>query len=107
MASIDDILASLRASPANANFNEVKRLATHYFGEPRVSSSHHIWKTPWPGDPRVNLQEQAGQAKPYQVKQLLAAIEALEAQRATQAAEATNEKKVETKAKAKTTKRRP
>jgi hypothetical protein len=35
---------------------------------------HHIFRTPWPGDPRINLQKQQGQAKPYQVKQVIAAL---------------------------------
>ncbi|WP_255562040.1 hypothetical protein [Zooshikella harenae] len=38
-----------------------------------------MYKTPWPGDPRVNIQEgKGGKAKPYQVRQVLAAIEKLE-----------------------------
>ena len=48
-------------------------------GEPRTSgSSHCIFKTPWPGDPRVNIQNSRGMAKPYQVRQILSAIEKLE-----------------------------
>ena len=41
-------------------------------------SSHCVFKTPWPGDPRVNIQNQKGKAKPYQVRQVLLAIEKLE-----------------------------
>ena len=49
------------------------------FGEPRQSgSSHRIYKTPWIGDPRVNIQDDHGKAKAYQVKQVLAAIERME-----------------------------
>lgn len=40
-------------------------------------SSHRIYKTPWPGDPRVNIQDSKGKAKPYQVKQVIKAIEKL------------------------------
>jgi hypothetical protein len=29
---------------------------------------------PWPGDPRVNIQNAKGKAKPYQVRQVLKAI---------------------------------
>ena len=36
------------------------------------------FKTPWPGDPRVNIQNAKGKAKPYQVRQILRAIEQLE-----------------------------
>jgi hypothetical protein len=30
---------------------------------------------PWSGDPRINLQNKNGKAKPYQVKQAIAAID--------------------------------
>ena len=33
---------------------------------------------PWPGDPRVNIQNERGMAKPYQVRQVIRAIERLE-----------------------------
>ena len=37
-----------------------------------------VFKTPWPGDPRVNIQRsRGGEAKPYQVRQVLKAIEKL------------------------------
>ena len=35
-------------------------------------------KHPWQGDPRVNIQNNKGKAKAYQVKQVLLAIEKLE-----------------------------
>ncbi len=45
-------------------------------GKPRqTGGSHQIYKTPWPGDPRVNIQNSHGSAKPYQVRQILQAIE--------------------------------
>jgi hypothetical protein len=37
-----------------------------------------VYKTPWQGDPRVNIQNDNGMAKAYQVKQVLKAIERLE-----------------------------
>lgn len=50
-----------------------------YFGEARQSgSSHRVYKTPWQGDPRVNIQNDHGKAKAYQVKQVLKAISRLE-----------------------------
>ena len=44
--------------------------------------SHRIYATPWQGDPRVNLQNDKGMAKFYQVKQVLKAIEKLEVESA-------------------------
>jgi len=35
---------------------------------------------PWPGDPGVNIQNDKGKAKPYQVRQVLVAIDKKEAQ---------------------------
>ena len=48
-------------------------------GEARQKgSSHRIYKTPWQGDPRINIQNDKGVAKAYQVNQVLRAIEKLE-----------------------------
>jgi hypothetical protein len=47
-------------------------------------SRHRVYPTPWPGDPRVNIRNDNGMVKAYQVKQVLKAIERLEAQRGTQ-----------------------
>jgi len=37
-----------------------------------------VHKRPWKGDPRINLQSFKGKAKPYQIKQLLKAVEKLQ-----------------------------
>lgn len=80
MANIEDILAKMRTSPKSVSFNELCSACDSYFGKARQSgSSHRVYKTPWQGDPRVNIQNAKGKAKPYQVRQVLAAIERLEA----------------------------
>ncbi len=79
MADIATILEAMKQNPKGIRFNELKKVCEHYFGPPRQSgSSHCIYRTPWPGDPRVNIQNQKGKAKPYQVRQVLLAIERLE-----------------------------
>lgn len=79
MASIEDILAAMRRNPKGINFKDLSKVCDHYFGKPRQSgSSHHVYKTPWPGDPRVNIQSEKGKAKAYQVRQVLKAIDKLE-----------------------------
>ena len=78
MGSIEKTLKDARENPANVRFAALQRLCEHYFGTPRQCGSHLIFKTPWPGDPRVNIQNRHGTAKPYQVKQVLAAIDRLE-----------------------------
>lgn len=81
--AIEDILAEMRANPFGVRFADACKVVTHYFGDPRQSgTSHKVWKMPWPGDPRVNMQEgESGKAKAYQVRQAVAAIDALLAQR--------------------------
>ena len=79
MASIGDIVKKMELSPKGIRFNELKKVCEFYFGSPRQSgSSHCVFKMPWPGDPRVNIQNQKGKAKAYQVKQVLLAIERME-----------------------------
>jgi hypothetical protein len=59
-------------------FSELLKICEEFFGNYRVSGSHHIFKTPWQGDPRINLQKEKGsQAKPYQVRQVLRALHKL------------------------------
>ena len=55
------ILKVLRDNPRNVRFADLARLCDAYFGEPRV-----------------NIQNDNGKAKPYQVRQVLKAIEKLE-----------------------------
>jgi hypothetical protein len=79
MASIEDLVADMRNNPKNVRFADLVKVCNHYFGDARQKgTSHNVYKTPWPADPRVNIQRgQSGKAKAYQVKQVLAAIEKL------------------------------
>jgi len=79
MAKVNKILKKIKANPQNVRFTDLCNICEHYFGNPRQSgSSHRIYKTPWQGDPRVNIQNEKGMAKAYQVKQVLKAIERME-----------------------------
>ena len=76
MADVNGIVEQMRANPGGVHFSALCRVCDHYFGRARESSgSHRVYKTPWPGDPRVNIQNSKGQAKAYQVRQVLKAIE--------------------------------
>jgi len=80
VASIEDILAKMRRNPKGIRFNELSKVCDHFFGKPRNSgTSHRVYKTPWAGDPRVNIQNSRGKAKAYQVRQVLLAIQKIEA----------------------------
>ena len=79
VADIKKAVDEMRRNPAGVRFSELCRVCAHYFGEPRQKgTSHRIYKTPWKGDPRVNVQNAKGKAKAYQVRQVLRAIERIE-----------------------------
>ncbi|AHH19520.1 hypothetical protein NONO_c47360 [Nocardia nova SH22a] len=79
MGKVEKLLAKLRESPTNVTYDELHKVCCHYFGEPRQGgTSHAVFRKPWLGDPRVLIQRgRDGKAKPYQVKQVLAAIDKL------------------------------
>jgi hypothetical protein len=70
---------SLLDNPKNVRFEDLLNLCRHLFGKPRIRGSHHIFKTPWPGEPFVNLQRDGKMAKRYQVRDVKRALEKLEA----------------------------
>lgn len=79
MAKITTIVARLRRNPKAARFADLVRVCDAYFGDPRQKgTSHRVYRTPWSGDPRVNIQDARGMAKAYQVRQVLKAIDKLE-----------------------------
>lgn len=69
----------MESNSKTVRFADLAKVCQHYFGAPRQSGgSHQVYKTPWPGDPRVTIQNDGGKAKAYQVRQVLAAIRKLE-----------------------------
>lgn len=79
MANLEDIIQGMKENPKGVRFADLCKVCDKYFGEPRQSSSsHRIYRTPWKGDPRINIQNSKGKAKAYQVKQILKALDKLE-----------------------------
>ena len=78
---MDKALAKIRRNPRDVRFDELRKICDQYFGEPRRHASHLIYHTPWEGEPRINIQARKGMAKPYQVRQVLRAIDKLEGDR--------------------------
>ncbi len=77
--TVDEIVTQMRQSPHNLDFKDLVKVCREKFGEPRqAGSSHIIFKMPWFGEPRINIQNANGKAKPYQIKQVLLAIDKLE-----------------------------
>lgn len=83
MSKTVKIIEQMQRSPQNVRFDDLAKVCAQYFGEPRQEgTSHKVYKTPWPGDPRVNIQRgKDGNAKAYQVRQVLLAIAKLEAEK--------------------------
>jgi hypothetical protein len=77
MGSIEDLVWQFEKSPHGVAFKDLCRVCDHYFGEARTKGSHYIYRTPWPGDPRINIQNDGGKAKAYQVRQVIRAIKKL------------------------------
>ena len=79
MVKIDETISKMMQNPRGIRFSDLCKVCDHFFGEPRkTASSHRVYRTPWQGDPRINIQNYKGKAKSYQVKQVLLAIEKLE-----------------------------
>jgi hypothetical protein len=83
VAKVEKIIDGMRRSPQSVRFDDLVKVCADHFGEPRQDgTSHKVYKTPWQGDPRVNIQRgRDGNAKAYQVRQVLDAIARLEAER--------------------------
>ncbi len=65
MSTDEKILEKMLTEPANMRFSELQRVCETYFGKPRQNYSNHaIYKTPWPGNPRVNILNNKGKARP-------------------------------------------
>lgn len=81
MANLEKVLQKMSEQASGVRFDELMKVCEHFFGPARQSgSSHAVFRMPWSGDPRVNIQNDKGKAKAYQVRQVLAAIEKLKGQ---------------------------
>jgi hypothetical protein len=70
VSKAEKIVEQMRRSPQNVRFDDLAKVCADHFGEPRQDgTSHKVYKTPWQGDPRVNIQRvKDGNAKVYQVR---------------------------------------
>jgi len=81
MANLEKILQKMSEQPTGVRYDELKKVCEHFFGAARQSgTSHAVFRMPWVGDPRVNIQNDKGKAKAYQVRQVMTAIEKLKGQ---------------------------
>ena len=77
MTSVGKIIENMRRNPNGIPFQDLCKVCERYFGTPRRNgTSHRVYHTPWKGTPYVNIQPtHDGMSKPYQVKQVLDALE--------------------------------
>jgi hypothetical protein len=75
-ASFDTIEQQARNSPENVSYSDMLKLCTLLWRtEVRFRKPQRNIQNALGGDPRINLQNKNGKAKPYQVKQAIAAID--------------------------------
>ena len=77
MRDIEKAINALAHNPKSVKFSELAKVLDEWFGEPRTKGSHRIYRTPWHGDPRLNIQNARGMAKAYQVRQAIRALQKL------------------------------
>ncbi len=75
--TINEAIKELEANVRDVRFNRLVSICETFFGSYRTAGSHHIFKTKWQGDPRINLQEEGRRAKEYQVRQVVKALKKL------------------------------
>ena len=71
--TIEDAIHDL-TNDRNIKFKDLLKICEYFFEGPRIAGSHHIFKMPWQGSPRVNIQKDGNKAKGYQVKQVKEAL---------------------------------
>ena len=72
---IDDVIKELKRDEKSMRFARLKAICEHFFGAPRIKGGHHIFSTGLADQPLVNIQNDRGQAKDYQVRQVRQALE--------------------------------
>jgi len=63
MVKVEELVKQMEANPKNIRFSALVQVCEYHFGVARQrGSSHCVYKTPWLGDPRVNIQNNKGKA---------------------------------------------
>jgi len=79
MVRYEKRLARIRNNPSDVAWADLVSVCDVCFGRPRRGGgSHLIYDTPWMDHPVLVLQSRRGKAKPYQVRQVLRAIDLME-----------------------------
>jgi len=72
--NITKALREIEGKEQGTRFDRLVAIVTAFWGAPRTSGSHFVWKTTWQDQPVINLQKEKGKAKSYQVRQVIVAL---------------------------------
>lgn len=75
--SILEAIREFEGNESNIRFARLLKICEEFFGKHRTKGSHHIFKMPWAGNPRINLQKDSDKAKIYQVEQVILCLKKL------------------------------
>jgi hypothetical protein len=75
--TIAEAIRELEENDTNIRFSRLLKICEEFFGKYRTKGSHHIFKMPWAGNPRINLQKDGAKAKIYQVEQVILCLKKL------------------------------
>lgn len=75
--TIAEAIKELEGKESNIRFSRLLKICEEFFGKYRTKGSHHIFKMPWSGNPRINLQRDSDKAKIYQVEQVILCLKKL------------------------------
>jgi hypothetical protein len=76
MGKLEKTIVRLRNNPENSTFNELAAVCVAYFGPSSMTGgSHRVFRTGWPDNPRLVIQARGSNAKGYQVRQVISAID--------------------------------
>jgi hypothetical protein len=75
--AIQKAIKELEGNETNIRFSRLVKICDEFFGKSRIKGSHYIFKMPWAGNPRINLQKDGDKAKVYQVEQVILCLKKL------------------------------
>jgi hypothetical protein len=75
--TVAEAIQELEGNEANIRFTRLLKICEEFFGKYRTKGSHYIFKMPWAGNPRINLQKDRDKAKVYQVEQVILCLKKL------------------------------
>ena len=74
--ALEKVVEQMRQSPNNVRFSDLCRVCDQFFGEAhQKGTSHRRYEIGLPDEPPIDVQDDRGKAKAYQVRQVLKALD--------------------------------